>query len=65
MALPDLPDYAEEGYDWISRLSNGWYAVPGWGKDGWDLGNWPYVIVAFYDGNEKERLPYGIATCRG
>ena len=31
---------------------------PSWGSDGWDLGNWPYVIVVHYDGDEI----YGVAT---
>jgi len=58
MALPNLPVSWGEGYDWMQQLSGGWYAVPSWGSDGWDLGNWPYVIVVHYDGDEI----YGVAT---
>lgn len=44
--LPPLPASWEEGYDWLSRLKGGWTSIPSWGEDGWDLGSWPYVIVA-------------------
>jgi hypothetical protein len=47
--VPPLPLGADEGYEWMSRLSGGWHAVPAWGRDGWDLGSWPYVVVAIYD----------------
>jgi hypothetical protein len=40
----------EGGYDWIATLANGWYPVGSWGAAGWDLGTWPYAIVAHYDG---------------
>ncbi len=48
--LPALPERLwNTGYDWIAALSNGWYAVPGWGRSGWDLGSWPLIIIAHYD----------------
>jgi hypothetical protein len=49
--LPALPDpFWYSGYDWIGALRHcGWSAVPSWGRDGWDLGRWPLVIVAYYD----------------
>ncbi|MER5698898.1 hypothetical protein ACWDBO_44910 [Streptomyces mirabilis] len=51
--LPPLPsdDWGvPDGYEWISQLSaTGWYAVGLWGADGWDLGSWPYQIVAHCD----------------
>lgn len=38
----------DDGYDFIGAgASNGWHAVAGWGRDGWDLGSWPYVVVLF------------------
>jgi hypothetical protein len=53
--LPSLPSSWESGYDWMDQLSDGWYAVSSWGRDGWDCGNWPYIIMAHYD-NETQRL---------
>lgn len=41
-------NYAEsdDGYgDMEAEGKRGWHAVSGWGRDGWDLGNWPYVII--------------------
>jgi hypothetical protein len=26
-----------------------WHAIPSWGRDGWDLGSWPYVVVYHRD----------------
>jgi hypothetical protein len=40
-------DYSEsdDGYsDMAAEEARGWHAVANWGRDGWDLGNWPYVI---------------------
>lgn len=50
--------YCDDGYDWIRQLKNGWRVIPGWGRDGWDLGSWPLVVVAHYDGPDV----YGVAT---
>lgn len=37
--------YSDEGYGWMENAGHdGWKAVSGWGADGWDLGDWPYVI---------------------
>jgi hypothetical protein len=48
--LPALPyTLWNSGYDWIGALAGGWYAVPSWGRSGWDLGAWPLVIIAHYD----------------
>ncbi|MDQ3765054.1 MAG: hypothetical protein M3460_27175 [Actinomycetota bacterium] len=46
----------------MEQLSNGWYAVASWGSEGWDLGTWPLVIVAHYDGDEEAEMPWGVAT---
>ncbi|MBF9135273.1 hypothetical protein I0C86_41215 [Plantactinospora sp. S1510] len=57
--LPALPySYVGSGYDWMGGLAGGWYAVGVWGSDGWDLGNWPYVIVAHYDDGVYGRVLY-------
>jgi hypothetical protein len=47
--LPALPArYDCDGYEWMERLPEGWNATPSWGRDGWDLGQWPYCIVVAY-----------------
>jgi hypothetical protein len=62
VSLPPLPNTRDggDGYDFMDRLSGGWYVVPQWGSDGWNLGNWPYQIIVHYD-NEKENV-YGWAS---
>jgi hypothetical protein len=40
-------DYWGDGYDWMEKLDGtGWRALPNWGRDGWDLGDWPLVVIA-------------------
>lgn len=42
-------DYSksDDGYSDMEVASGeGWHAVSGWGRDGWDLGDWPYVVVS-------------------
>lgn len=54
MSLPPVPEREtyDDGYDWIERLiGTGWHVVPAWGSDGWDLGQWPYVIMAHHNGD--------------
>jgi len=35
-----------DGYDFIGRSEEyGWGALSGWGADGWDLGDWPLVVL--------------------
>lgn len=42
--------WIDDGYELIGvGAENGWQAIGGWGSDGWDLGDWPYVIVLFRD----------------
>jgi len=39
--------FSDDGYsDMEQEQSKGWKVISGWGADGWDLGDWPYV--AFY-----------------
>jgi hypothetical protein len=45
--LPEVPlrGYGD-GYDWMDELGGTrWRVLPNWGRDGWDMGAWPYVIV--------------------
>ena len=63
--LPPLPvnPYSGDGYDWIENLTGGWRALAGWGRDGWDLGESPYAIVAVsvVRAEDGTRV-YGVAT---
>lgn len=35
-----------DGYDVMEKAEEqGWHVISSWGKDGWDLGSWPLVIV--------------------
>lgn len=38
-----------DGYEVAGSRDHGWHAVPAWGRDGWDLGEWPYVVVMHRD----------------
>ena len=61
--LPDLGDIPRPptghgfggGYEWMEEgLPEGWHVEPMWGRDGWNLGSWPYVVVALYIDSEYE-----------
>lgn len=42
-------DYSksDDGYsDMEVAAEDGWVPIAGWGRDGWDLGDWPYVVVS-------------------
>ncbi len=35
-----------DGYDFMhGAAEHGWAALSNWGEDGWDAGDWPYVII--------------------
>ncbi len=49
--------YCDDGYEFIGAgEAAGWRAVAAWGRDGWDLGSWPYVVYLFR--GELERADY-------
>jgi hypothetical protein len=52
--------WADDGYEWMTLASlEGWRAVSAWGRDGWDLGDWPYVVYMFRDVDGRfERASY-------
>lgn len=42
-------DYSQsdDGYgDMAVAEREGWTTLAGWGADGWDLGDWPYVVIS-------------------
>ncbi len=55
--------YFYGGYEMMEIANtHGWTPVAGWGKDGYDLGSWPYLIV-FVNRRDNQHL---IATyCEG
>ena len=45
-------DYSQsdDGYgDIEADRKLGWQALSAWGSDGWDLGEWPYVVISIRD----------------
>lgn len=61
-------NYAEsdDGYgDMAAEEGRGWRAIAGWGRDGWDLGDWPYVVIYASKMGEPGR-PFGLMQiCEG
>ena len=58
--LPPPSRASETGFDWINRLARGWHVEPVWGRDGWDLGAWPYVAVGLFVDTVHDR--YAMTT---
>lgn len=49
----------DDGYDIMEpALARRWRAIPSWGRDGWDLGSWPLVVVYHRDTDEQWQLAY-------
>lgn len=63
----DAQGYSMDGYDWMdAAATTGWHTCPGWGKDGWDAGQWPYVILTLAAGKDKAGRFFGVTTyCEG
>lgn len=59
-------DYSlsDDGYsDMEVAATEGWEPIAGWGADGWDLGDWPYVVIS---ARRTIPCPYcGPGPCRG
>lgn len=63
-----LRDYhMNGGYDWMELIeAEGWAVIPSWGSEGWDLGQWPYVMVAATRTADGIGNLFGVATyCEG
>ena len=49
----------DDGYDVMDRARvYRWIAVPSWGRDGWDLGTWPLVVMYHRTAGEQYDLAY-------
>ena len=59
---PSLPESVwDHGYEYMDLASqHGWGAVGSWGKDGWDLGDWPYVIIFYRGPSEATGNAWGV-----
>lgn len=59
--------YSRDGYDWMDAASEtGWHTLSNWGKDGWDAGQWPYVMVSLAKTADEHGNLYGMTTyCEG
>ncbi|MDQ0733537.1 hypothetical protein, partial [Arthrobacter sp. B1I2] len=63
-----LRDYHENGgYDWMELIeAEGWAVLGVWGCDGWDLGQWPYVMIAVTRTADTIGGLFGVASyCEG
>ena len=59
--------HMNDGYDWMEEIwQHGWVVIPSWGADGWDLGSWPYVMLAGIRTADSIGNLFGVATyCEG
>lgn len=57
----DAPPWMD-GYDRMQyvRKAAGWVITPSWGRDGWDLGNWPLVSVMLRERFGKYWVRYDV-----
>lgn len=66
--IPTLGDWHEDGgYEWMGEIEAlGWQPQGSWGKNGWDLGSWPYLIFATKEQADTSGTLYGVACyCEG
>lgn len=63
----DAQGYSLDGYDWMDATrERGWLTLSGWGKDGWDAGAWPYLIITISRGKDDKGFFWGVTTyCEG
>lgn len=46
-----------EGYERMElRAPAKWRPISSWGRDGWDLGDWPYVVISWRESEGHELL---------
>lgn len=63
---PNLPtdDRSGDGYDYIDQAeAAGWTTIANWGEEGYDFGQWPYIIGfarAVDNGEGGRRFGFGL-----
>ncbi|MGP4968542.1 hypothetical protein [Glutamicibacter ardleyensis] len=65
VTVPATPqrDFSGEGYDWMGSLrGTGWDELAAWGREGWDLGSWPYIIFAVAKTSDEAGELFGYCT---
>lgn len=68
VVVPVLVDYhLNTGWEWMDAVTNrGWTVLGMWGEDGYDLGQWPYIVVAIQAVRDDKGPLYGFALyCEG
>lgn len=51
-------DSSGDGADWSDHMvSRGWQVPGSWGRDGWDVGDWPYQLIAY-----RKEAPFFVMT---
>lgn len=51
----------DDGYDRMELARHrGWHAIPSWGRDGWDLGSWPLVVILHRHTEAGYELAYDV-----
>lgn len=63
----DQHGFSLDGYDWMdAAATTDWHTLSSWGKDGWDAGSWPYVILTIAAGRDEVGKFFGMTTfCEG
>jgi len=57
-----LPLRGGDGYDDMDYArQKGWHAISSWGRDGYDLGSWPYAIVFIRRKEERVEIAVYVA----
>lgn len=52
-----------DGYDDMAiNEKRGWRTLADWGKDGWNLGDWPFVVISVREVDGKFQL---LSVCEG
>ena len=50
-----------DGYDDMELAEkHGWHPISAWGKEGWNLGSWPLVIVFYRNLKKEDEILYQV-----
>jgi hypothetical protein len=56
-------DRSDDGFDDMEiNERRKWATLSGWGQDGWDIGEWPYVVISHRTKDDKYQL---LQVCEG